>query len=242
MWREIDMRTAVASLGGRLCFVVVLLFAYAHQEPARCPTPISRLDLLHALVAGRVNIDSYQTNTPDKAEYEGRFYSDKAPGTVALALPAFTASALALRLARSDLDSPSGWLISSWVACVGSIGIITALGAGFMFKWLWGWAGPRHALVTTLAIFLGAAPLPYATMMFSHAMVVGLIAIALWALDKPAAVEIAAPNSAQEPSNAQTGKFGLWCGTRRGELLAGLACGWALASEYTAGIVVVGMQ
>lgn len=42
------------------------------------------------------------------------------------------------------------------------------------------------ALITTLAVFLGAAPFPYATMLFSHGMVVGLLAIALWAIGKNA--------------------------------------------------------
>ena len=43
----------------------------------------------------------------------------------------------------------------------------------------------RDALVTTLAVFLGAAALPYATMMFSHSLVVGLMAIAIWVHWRP---------------------------------------------------------
>ena len=35
--------------------------------------------------------------------------------------------------------------------------------------------------------------------------------------------------------------MGCWLGSNRWELLAGFACGWALASEYTAGLVVAGL-
>lgn len=41
---------------------------YVHQKEFDAPTPVSRLDLLHALaVYGTFEIDTYHTNTPDKA-------------------------------------------------------------------------------------------------------------------------------------------------------------------------------
>jgi hypothetical protein len=202
-----------------------------HQDPAGCPTPISRLDLLHALASGRVNIDAYHTNTLDKAERHAHFYSDKAPGTAVLALPAFAAGALALRASGVGLDSDSGWLLSSWIACVGSVGIVTALGAGLLFAWLSRQVTPKSALATTVTIFLGAAPLPYATMMFSHALVVGLVAVALWAM------------AMQEECGVRNAECGVkqWATANRWDMLSGFACGWALASEYTAGIVIAGL-
>jgi len=216
-----------------LAFGVALLFlfaaAYVHQPPAQCPTALSRLDLLHALARGKVNIDTWQYNTPDKAEHKGHFYSDKAPGTAALALPAFTAGAIALRAAGVALDSDVGWLFSSWIACVGSIGIVAAVGASMLFTWLSKWAGPKCSLVATLAVFLGAAPLPYSTMMFSHAMVVGFVALALWA------------TRTQRESGVRSAGCPLkdWFRANRWSLVAGFASGWALASEYTAGLVVI---
>ena len=68
----------------------LLLFAcvYVHQNRFNSATPVSRLDLLHALVTeGTFRIDAYHQNTPDKAIHGGHFYSDKAPGTVVLAFP-----------------------------------------------------------------------------------------------------------------------------------------------------------
>jgi hypothetical protein len=44
---------------------------------------------------------------------DGHCYGDKAPGAVALALPAFAAAAGKLRLASLELDSPTGWRVSS---------------------------------------------------------------------------------------------------------------------------------
>ena len=209
-----------------------------HQLPSRCPTSVSRLDLLHAIVVHHsVAIDAYHENTPDKSGYGGHFYSDKAPGTVALAFPAFVAGAAALHAAGETLDSEDGWLISSWIACMGSIGLVTAVGASLMFLWLINYVPPRHALITTLALFLGAAPLPYSTMMFSHALVVGLLAIAIWAIDYPAlfpasfgsALERTKPTKAANPVS------------RSRVIVAGFCCGLALASEYTVGLVVVGL-
>ena len=229
-----------------------------HQRPWHCPTPLSRLDLLHALATGKVNIDAYQENTPDKAEQEGHYYSDKAPGTVALALPAFAVAAGFLSVVGILLDSKTGWLFSSWVACAGCIGVIAALGGGTLFAWLSKQVPAKYALITTLALFLGAAPLPYATMMFSHALVVGLLAIALWTIwrqtEQP--VNVASPVFLESQPSAplqplstphwerKASEKSARCSfpfRNRWDLLAGHVCGWALASEYTAGIVVIGI-
>jgi hypothetical protein len=267
-----------------LALLVLASGAYMHQPPSKCPTALSRLDLLHAMAKGRINIDAYHENTPDKAACGGHFYSDKAPGTVVLAAPAFFAGAGLLKLCGVTLDSDRGWLYSSWIASVGSIGIISALGAAALFAWLVPRAGPRPALITSLALFLGAAPLPYATMMFSHSLVVGCIAVALWAMDRngergtksgdreaveiretpatsfsntSACSEYSAVKESGPTSEGDRGIHGIhgkvqsltglsprfrgFVSQHRFDLVAGFACGWALASEYTAGIVLIGL-
>lgn len=255
-----------------LWLFALLLFggAYMHQKRFNGPTPVSRLDLLHALVRqGTLQIDGYHNNTPDKAILNGRYYSDKAPGTAALALVPFAAAAGLLWAAGVSLDSSLGWLFSSWVACAGSIGLLTALGGVALFAWLSKHVPPRWALITTLALFLGAAPLPYATMMFSHALVVGLLAIAIWAIGKQRSEvgsqraelkvrkEIPSPWPSPLPEGARgstlvaahvsgqwsvvRGKGWSWLKPNRWSLLAGHACGWALASEYSSGLIVVGL-
>src|SRR5271166_2782479 len=59
------------------CLLFLLVSAYMHQQPFKCPTPLSRLSLLHALTLRRVYIDVYREKTPDSASYGGHFYSDK---------------------------------------------------------------------------------------------------------------------------------------------------------------------
>jgi len=210
---------------------VFFAVCYVHQIHFDNRTPISRLALLHALAHGTFQIDAYQDRSPTESAYNGHYYSDKAPGTAATALPAFAAGALVLRVLGVHLSSDAGWLASSWMASAGSNGILAAMGAVALFAWLSKRVAPRWALVVTLALFLGAAPLPYATMMYSHAMVVGLLAIAFWALDRPDT-----RGTAGAPSRTCEGISGETL-----DMLAGFACGLALASEFTAGIAVSGL-
>jgi hypothetical protein len=206
---------------------VMLFFAYGyvHQRTYRGQTPVSRLDLLHALLVHKTfKIDAYHENTSNKSVHEGHYYSDKAPGVVAMALPAFSLAAVLLSWCGTSLDSDTGWLASSWIACAGSLGIIAALGAVALFAWLGQWVQPRRAFITTLALFLGAAPLAYCTLMMSHGVVVGLLGVALWA-----------------------GNFGkreaisAYLAIDWRDVAAGFCCGLALASEYSSGLVVIGI-
>jgi len=226
-------------VGAVFAFFLICL-AFIHQKRFDSATPLSRLDLLHAVfVHGTLRIDNYD-NTPDKAVFAGHTYSDKAPGTVALALVPFTFAVGLLWVTGVSLDSSSGWLFSSWVACVGSIGVITALGGGVLFAWLSIHAARESALLTTLTVVLGAAPLIYATMLFSHSLVVGCICIAIWALSKGAwiVLERGLPpcvGSLPQERGPEPRK------QRRYLMLAGFACGWALASEFTAGLIIAGI-
>ena len=99
-----SMKPATAYLG--LFALLFFCLTYAHQKKFDAPTPVSRLDLLHALVVqGTISIDDYHENTPDKAVFDGRYYSDKAPGTVALALLPFALAVAVLGVAGIDLGS-----------------------------------------------------------------------------------------------------------------------------------------
>jgi len=173
---------------------------------------------------GTVCIDAYHEKTPDKAVWRGHYYSDKAPGTAVLCIPAFAAGIFMAKAFNIDPDSEPGWLLTSWMACAFSISILTALGGVACCLWLAKKVRWTAALVSTLALFLGAAPYPYATMMYSHAFVVALIALALWAIDL----------------ETDASKLGfIW--SFWPEMLVGYSLGFALASEFTAGLVIVGV-
>jgi hypothetical protein len=199
------------------------VFCYFHQN-YHCGTPTSRLALLYSIVVhGRLNIDDYRTFTSDVAYFEGHYYSDKAPAGAFLALPGF---AIAYALTGNDQEDPKttwgngGWLLCSWVATASSAALIAAAGAVFYFHWLLTYLRAKTALATTIAVFLGSAPFPYSTMLFTHAQVVGLLSMALWAIDRMRAIE--------SPPD-------------RMNYLIGFVFGLVLALEFTAGIIVVGL-
>jgi hypothetical protein len=239
-----------AASGGRLsiyiCLLVLLFscYAYVHQDYSG-GTSISRLDLLQALFRyGTLSIDRYRGNTSDRARFDGHYYSDKAPGTVVAALPAFALAKVIERFEGTDHSSSGGyggaWLESSWIATVGSVGLLTALGGVFFFAWIRRWVRPRYALVATLALFIGAMPFTYATMLFSHGMVAGLLAIALWTIARGGPPD-SGRGLASLTGSANVIDSALTAHARRCDLLAGFCCGFVLASEYSAGLVVVGI-
>lgn len=197
-------------------------FVYVHQD-YRAAMFTSRLDLLHALVReGTVTIDAYHENTTDKAVYDGRYYSDKPPGTALAALPAFSVGWAILHWNGRNLDTPASWQALSWMATAGSVGWITALGGVFCFRWLRFFVDTRWAVLTTLAVFLGSMPFPNATCLMPHGMTTGLLFIALWTVT---------PMMLREDFVGSPRKF----------LLAGFCLGWILASEFTAGLMVLGI-
>jgi hypothetical protein len=222
-----------------LIFCLLLFcYSYIHQRPGWNQN--SRLDLLHAIFVHKtLKIDAYHENTGDKSIHNGHYYSDKAPGIVALALPAFALSAGILRVLDIDIDSPKGWLISDWFTTALSVGLITALGGVCMFLFLCKLVPRPYAFPTTLAVFIGSTPFPYATMLFSHAAVIGLICVALWAIVDDdflighLADQAKIPNPKSEIETALN-----W---RQRHILAGLCCGFAIAAEFPAAIAAGGI-
>jgi hypothetical protein len=195
--------------------LLVFVFGYIHQRGFTSHTPVSRLDLLHALAARHsLAIDAWATNTYDKAVVGGHYYSDKAPGAVAVAAIPFMAAAIMVK----DLEAPESWLATSWVGSFLGSGVPLAIGLTLLFSWLRRKVPVQVALLTVIALGIGGMPLPYATALWSHSLVVGLVCMAVWALD------LFGPM----PSRKRIG-------------LAGAALGLALASEYTAGLVVLGL-
>ena len=233
-----------------VCLGSVVLFAliYSHQRRFDSATPVSRLDLLHAIVcAYSLSIDRWERNTTDKTWVNQHYCSDKAPGTTVIALPAFAVIVGLGQIVGIDLDSKLGWLVTSWSACAFSQALPTALGAAALFVWLSRFVRRRAALVTVLALTLGSLPLPYSTLLFSHAQVIGLIGIAVWAMGM--FQEGRSENLGARIQESEVGSGNLGAGSLESEVristrrmaLAGFCLGLALASEYTAGIVVVAL-
>lgn len=234
------MTTFMRKLLISLAILQLFALVFVHQGQFLSGTPVSRLDLLRATIFdGSACIDRWSRNTPDKAYLNGHYYSDKAPGTATLALPAFAAAAGGLKLAGSDMESRTSWKVTSWAACSFSQALPAALGAAALFAWLTGFVRARTAVVTVVALTLGSLPLPYSTLLFSHAQVIGLIGVAVWALRLYEADRRSPGGDCGDLGRgADPAGAGLVVGPGR-MALAGFCLGLALASEYTAGIVVV---
>src|SRR5262245_17975164 len=175
----------------------------------------ARFAELHAVVLHRtLAIDSYHEITGDKGLVNGHYYSEKAPATSLMALPAFAITVFAQRWMGIDPDSETAWHVSEWTTTAGSIAIVAALGGVAFFALLRRRFGQVEAHVGTAALFLGSLTFPYAASLFAHAGTIGLIAIALWCL-----------LGHRLPPN--------WL-----DYLGGVCAGLAVASEYPAAIPV----
>lgn len=207
-----------------------IAYCYIHQRQFDNAMAISRLDLLHAFVSHKTfTIDAYEHNTPDKSFAQGHFYCDKAPGVVFLAFIPFYLSTKVLAFWGITVESPHGWLLSSWIAVGASVGLISALGAVCQFLWMQNFTSLRSAFVSSLVFSVGSMAFPYATMLMSNALVMGLFAIALWCL------KLGCKQGIDNVCvNGESAAKGL-------DLLGGFACGLAIACEYEAALVAGGI-
>lgn len=200
-----------------LWFSLFWAAAFVHQRAYRFATPVSRLDALHALVEhGTLKIDQWHTNTTDKALVNGHYYSDKAPGTIAVAFVPFYVSSTLLKAAGTSLDSRTGWLATSWITCASILATAFAFGGVAAYRFLRARFDPRTALTCVVGAWLGGMPLAFTGALWSHTLVAGLIAFAICTLE------------------LETGTI-----RRSQAAIAGFTLGLALASEYTAGLVIV---
>ena len=79
MWRRPEVPLALLVFG---------VYSYFYQAGGWNQN--SRFDLTRAIVEqGTLSIDAYEGNTGDKAQREGHWFTDKAPGLSVLAVPAY---------------------------------------------------------------------------------------------------------------------------------------------------------
>src|SRR5919197_3737405 len=99
---------------------LVVFISYAYFYQAGGWNQNSRFDLVRAILEQHtLRIDSYHSNTEDKALFQGHYYSDKAPGVVLLGVPAVMAVRTFLRRwAGLDPLSPRGLVAESYLVTV----------------------------------------------------------------------------------------------------------------------------
>lgn len=208
-----------------LLFALVWLSCTWFGSWAFNPNSATRLLAATAIVEhGDARIDNFADMTMDKAQFDGHFYMDKAPGMTLMALPWVAVTNQVTD--RTSFDIPHRLFdptaenflrLRMRVAIAFTSAILTALAAIALLDLGTGVTGNRGAgLFGAIGFAFGTTLWGWTTTYFGHAPATALIAIALWAVWRGA-------------SGGSPGRHAL---------IAGLALGWAVVIEH--GIVLLG--
>ena len=198
----------------RLALAAILLvgLSYATLIQSFSWNQTSHYDLIRTLNDDGTTIDKYQSNTGDKAEYHGHYYSARAPGLALFALPFY--DGLKLIGAESWTDAHVAppnhpgdemiYLIGLWANVLpGLLLLVLVWRVAERFE-------PGYGAAAAVALGLGTMVLPLSTLLFSHVFTTFLAFGAFWIMLR----EREGP-----PSPMLLG-------------VAGLAMGYAFSSEY----------
>lgn len=173
-----------------LLFALVWLSCVWFGSWALNPNNATRIYAGMALVEhGDARIDKYQALTIDKAEFDGHFYMDKAPGMTLLALPAMAVADHVgppleyVPPTLYDANFEHYMTVRLRLAVALGSAVIAALAALAMHDLGLRLTGSASgALVAGLGFALGTPVWGWSTTLFGHAPVAGLFVVAVWAL------------------------------------------------------------
>ncbi len=199
-------------MGKRRALVAILLVgvAYATVIQSFSWNQASHFDLIRSLNNDGTTIDAYQANTGDKVEYKGHIYSARAPGLALFALPFYdtlnflNADAVARHSQAQRGDDEMIYFVGLWGNVLpGLLLLLLVWRVSERFE-------PGYGVAAAVVLGLGTMVLPLSTLLFSHVFTAFLgfaaFALMLKERDGPASPMLLA--------------------------LAGLAMGYAVASEY----------
>lgn len=151
-----------------LLFLLLFLAPALFWQPMEYDNTLSRYLLVSAIVDhGTLNIDAYQQLTIDKSDWQGHYYSNKAPGASLLAVPVYWV----LRHLAPSADGPLLTLFEAYVVRVVTTGMPFALLGVVMFRLaLLCGADPRRALSMVLAYAFGSIAIIHAGLFSGHVM------------------------------------------------------------------------
>ena len=214
---------SLASADRRIAWILGAAFfiSYAYFYQAGGWGENSRFAMIRAILERHtVQIDDYSLHTGDLAIWNGHFYTDKAPGASLLALIPVALARGIDRLVGVDPQGYPGLAWTSYVAAVSTSGIFTVVAALSIF-WLgrrWGYSRGASCFAAT-AYGVATPAWCYATLFMGHAPAAGCLALgfaAAWATGDPAN---------QRPL--------------RSAWIVGLACGWAVLTEFPSAVPVL---
>jgi hypothetical protein len=197
--------------------IICVGLAYATLIQSFSWNQTSHYDLIRALNNGTTTIDPYQINTGDKVHYRGHYYSARAPGLALFALPFYDV----LNLVNADSWAREAQALRNDDEMIYLIGLWANVLPGLLLVALvWRVAErfePGYGAAAAVALGLGTIVLPLSTLLFSHVFTAflgfGAFALMLRERDGPRSPLLLA--------------------------LAGLAMGYAIASEYPLFFVAV---
>lgn len=165
----------------RMVIVFVCAFvSFAYFLQGGGPNQNSRFDLVRAVVEHHTFvIDPYASNTIDKSQRGGHFYSDKAPGLSFAAVPLYAAYHALRGTSQPTGDDDR---LALYLLTVAIVGLPAAAGAAALFAMARRTGvGPTSAAIAALAWCFGTNAFAYATIFVAHQFVAALVMIA-WAL------------------------------------------------------------
>jgi hypothetical protein len=198
----------------------LLAFAFAYFYQVGGWNESSRFDTIFAIVQeGRFTIDSYQdspgTATGDTAYFDGHYYSDKAIGPAAIGAILYKPLYLIKLVFHHGSLNPLKKLLTYAI-----IGIPSAFAGALLYLLCLYMSGSRfRSYVVAFSITLGTLYFPFSLVFFSHQFTSALLfcaSILIFFLKE----------------RKDKWKMGY-------AFLLGWLLGWALISEYQAGIIVV---
>ncbi|HEV7162968.1 MAG TPA: hypothetical protein VGN25_06920 [Solirubrobacteraceae bacterium] len=190
--------------------VLLVGIAYATVIQSFSWNQTSHYDLIRSLNNDGTTIDANAANTGDKVEYKGHIYSARAPGLALFSLPFYYtitelgADSLAQESQAQKNDDEMIYFVGLWGNVLpGLLLLLLVWQASERFE-------PGYGVASTVALGLGTLVLPLSTLLFSHVFT-AFLAFAAFRLmlrerDGPPSPMLLA--------------------------LAGLAVGYAVASEY----------
>ena len=229
--KSADARTAFA-----LFFVLWMTYGFIGPGGSTINSNVvSRMGLVYAILDNHsVTIDSFAPMTIDKAEFNGHYYLDKAPGVSLMVLPVvgtFLSGLRALHISTAPIISgefTTSYHITVWLACLITSALFTALAAvALYFLARYCRASRAAALFGSLVFGLATPATGWATTFFSHATSGGCLFIAFVLMVLASA-----------DANG-LGRRDFAVGLSTGALL-----GWAVVVEFTgalAALVLVGI-
>jgi hypothetical protein len=201
-----------------LCLLVLGAYAYFYQAGGWNQN--SRFDLVRAAVErGTASIDAYHENTGDKAMRGAHHYSDKAPGTSWLAIPAYALVRAGVGGGEPDAHELA---LATYVVTLWAVGIPSAVGAAMLCALLRALGlGAAARAAFAVAYALATLAFPYSTLFYGHQLAASLLLLGFGPL-----VLSRRPGTARSSAGPVT------------LLASGGALGFAIAVEYPAALAV----